>query len=382
MRDRQPMWAKIDTTTGATSPNRVACSGGPANRADGPGTGAAAAPSRAPREPSAEAPGVPGGSGERTDPPPDEVFRHLIERLDDAVIVTKAAPVSAPGPEIVFVNAAATAITGYRADELVGRTPRMLQGPGTDPAALGRIRAALEAGRGCREQLLNYGKTGAPYWFDIRIVPIESAAGARYFAAVQRDVTRERAVLARLKRTAERDVVTGLANRNGFERHLARLLDGTRRADASNALVMVDVDAFKHVNDTYGHRVGDETLRGVAEGLKERCRDQDLVARFGGDEFAVLVRDVRAGELAGLVARLDGAVIHLDGAAPLAVRISAGVIHLDGAAPPAVRISAGGALFAPGDDAGAVIARADRALYRAKAAGRSRVAVVDGGDGR
>ena len=106
-----------------------------------------------------------------------------------------------PGPCIVFINEAVTRISGYTPEELLGHSPRMLQGPGTDAAARQRLRNSLAAGQPCREVLLNYRKDGTPFWSELDIVPLAfEEDGETYFAAVQRDITEQRAREERLKR--------------------------------------------------------------------------------------------------------------------------------------------------------------------------------------
>lgn len=112
-------------------------------------------------------------------------------RVHDVILITETEPLDAPGPRIVFANESVESITGYRVEELLGRSPRLFQGPDTDPAALARIRAALRAREPIREEVINYRKDGTPFWNEIEIVPIPARnVGERdYFASVQRDVT-------------------------------------------------------------------------------------------------------------------------------------------------------------------------------------------------
>ncbi|MES2975565.1 MAG: PAS domain S-box protein [Pseudomonadota bacterium] len=135
------------------------------------------------------------------------LLRNAVSRLNDVVVMTKADPVTGSGPEIVYVNDAFVKLTGYATAEAIGRTPRFLQGPGTDRAALGRIRQALERRRAVREELVNYTQDGKPYWIEIDISPLrDDRAVVTHFIAVQRDVTArkhaEQALLASERRYA------------------------------------------------------------------------------------------------------------------------------------------------------------------------------------
>ncbi len=131
---------------------------------------------------------------------PTRALMGLIEATNDAVLITTAHDLDAPGPHIRYANPAFLKITGYELDEVIGKSPRMLQGPGTDRAALARIRRALADARPCREEVLNYSKLGKPYWIDVHIVPLFSDDGSLlYFGAIQREVTAQRRKLDKLE---------------------------------------------------------------------------------------------------------------------------------------------------------------------------------------
>jgi len=121
-----------------------------------------------------------------------------VAQLNDIVLVTDTT-FAPPGPRIVFANAACERITGYSRTELIGKTPRMLQGPGTDRTELGRIGAALLRREPVRAELLNYAKDGSAYWLELNIAPVLSISGAvTHFVAIQRDITERRSVQAQL----------------------------------------------------------------------------------------------------------------------------------------------------------------------------------------
>lgn len=122
----------------------------------------------------------------------EEVTTDLGRHVRDAVVITEAEPVDLPGPRMVWVNQAFTDMTGYTPEEAIGQTPRLLQGPDTDPVIRRRIRTALKAWMPVRETLKNYTKDGEPFWVELDIKPIMDTAGwYRYWVAVQRDVTEE-----------------------------------------------------------------------------------------------------------------------------------------------------------------------------------------------
>ena len=128
-----------------------------------------------------------------------------IAHLNDIVLITEADPADEPGPRIVFVNDAFERLTGYRREEVLGRSPRFLQGPLTDRGELDRIRAALASRQPVRSELVNYTKAGEPVWIDLDIVPVADAAGRpTHFMAVQRDITERKRVQQALRESEAR----------------------------------------------------------------------------------------------------------------------------------------------------------------------------------
>ncbi|HSD21342.1 MAG TPA: GGDEF domain-containing protein [Anaeromyxobacter sp.] len=178
---------------------------------------------------------------------------------------------------------------------------------------------------------------------------------ARYLAAGD-EAARELEALAAL---ARRDPLTGLANRRAFEEALAREVARAARDEAPLAVIALDVDHFKRVNDAYGHAAGDEVLAEVAARAAHALRAGDLLARVGGEEFAALLPGASLEAAAEAAERVRARI----GAAP----IVAGEARL------AVTVSAGLAALAPGEEGAALLARADGRLYAAKRAGRDRI---------
>lgn len=161
---------------------------------------------------------------------------------------------------------------------------------------------------------------------------------------------------------SSRDALTGLANRRNFEIALAREVDRVARSGESALLLMVDIDHFKRVNDTHGHGVGDQVIRAVAQALTDSVRPMDLVARIGGEEYAVLLPNCPQTFGPQVAARVRR-------------RVASTALKLDDRSTLSVTVSVGGA-FAPQwvrSTPGIWLQRADLQLYRAKAEGRDRV---------
>lgn len=160
-----------------------------------------------------------------------------------------------------------------------------------------------------------------------------------------------------LRRQADTDPLTGLLNRRAWQLRAERALDQVRRRGAGAALLMIDVDHFKRINDRWGHETGDRALQSVARALAASARRDDLVCRYGGEEFCLLLVDVDARACQDIDARLRHA---LHRSAALADGLS-------------LAFSSGLAILRAGDDVESLLRRADTALYEAKAAGRGRL---------
>ena len=159
-------------------------------------------------------------------------MRSILENANDSVLVTEGGPLDEPGPRIVYANAAFSRTTGYSHDEVVGKTPRILHGPGTDRARLDEIRAALASARSVRTELLNYRKDGTPFWVELDIVPVpgEGSGWPELWVSVQRETT-ERVRAEKEKLEAERRLRSVLA-RYGSDMITVLEPDGTPRYES------------------------------------------------------------------------------------------------------------------------------------------------------
>jgi diguanylate cyclase (GGDEF)-like protein/PAS domain S-box-containing protein len=191
---------------------------------------------------------------------------------------------------IEYVNPAFERITGYAADEVLGRDPRLMGAPGMDSVERAALREAIAARQGANVVMRNLRKGGELYWADLSITPVQDEHGAvTHYIGVLLDVTATRLRTAHLEHEVNHDPLTGLANRNLLWDRLEQALHLAQRQKALVATVLIDLDKFKLINDTYGHEAGDVVLKVVARRLLASVRDSDTVARMSGDEFVLVL---------------------------------------------------------------------------------------------
>jgi len=191
---------------------------------------------------------------------------------------------------IEYVNPAFERITGYLADEIMGTDPRFMAAPGMDLAERAQLREAVAARVGTKVVLRNLRKNGELFWNDLSITPVQDEHGlVTHYIGVITDVTATMLRTAHLEHEVNHDPLTGLANRNLLWDRLEQALHLAQRHKSLVATVLIDLDNFKSINDTFGHEAGDVVLKVVARRLQASVRDSDTVARMSGDEFVLIL---------------------------------------------------------------------------------------------
>ncbi|GEO81301.1 diguanylate cyclase domain-containing protein [Pararhodospirillum oryzae] len=280
-----------------------------------------------------------------------KVFAHSA----DAIVVTDA------DNAIISVNPTFTEITGYSARDVLGRNPRLLASGRHDQAFYKAMWESLEETGHWRGEIWNRRRDGTVYAQRLTISRLNDEAGrALNYIGIFSDITEQRQRADALNHQAHHDALTGLPNRGLLMDRLGQGLIRAERDGAMLAVLFLDLDGFKPVNDTFGHRSGDGVLAEVARRLQAGLRQSDTVARLGGDEFVVVLHDITSPEAAVVLANklID------DIGQPLA---------LEGGQEVTLGASIGLALFPRhGTDARSLLAAADGAMYQAKRAGGRR----------
>lgn len=216
-----------------------------------------------------------------------------INRLNDIVVIADAGSDEEPDARIVFVNDAFQRRTGYSRDEVLGQTPRMLEGPLTQRGEIERMRGVLSQSQPVRAELIIYKKDGEQCWMELEVVPVDYLGrGLTHWIAVARDITTRKASEDEIEHLAFYDALTQLPNRQLLMSRLRHVLAQKGTDRKIGALMFVDLDHFKLLNDTMGHSRGDMLLRKAASRLASCIGRDDTVARLGGDEFVVMLQDL------------------------------------------------------------------------------------------
>jgi diguanylate cyclase (GGDEF)-like protein/PAS domain S-box-containing protein len=277
----------------------------------------------------------------------------VIEQIADGVMVVDMAGT------IVAVNPAFTHITGYEADAVVGESWSVTRSSRNDQDMyLAMWRQLSETGF-WRGELWNTRKDGDTYleWLTVSTVR-DDAGKVTHYVGVFSDITRLKESQEKLDYLAHHDPLTSLPNRLLFNDRLLHAIGRATRVNDQLAVMFIDLDRFKNVNDTLGHHVGDELLKQVAQALGKRLREADTLARLGGDEFIVLLEDVDGSYGAGQVASKMMALFEQP------FMVAEHELFVTG--------SIGISLFpANGQDANLLVRNADLAMYQAKSRGRN-----------
>jgi diguanylate cyclase (GGDEF)-like protein/PAS domain S-box-containing protein len=201
--------------------------------------------------------------------------------------------------QIEYVNPRFSEVTGYSSAEAIGKNPRILNSGKTENSVFVDLWDKLNQGQTWTGEFINKKKNGEVYYEEAHISPIKGGDGlTSHFVAVKLDVTKRKEMEEQVRQLAFYDTLTNLPNRRLLNDRLTQTLVASKRNGFYGALMFLDLDNFKPLNDTHGHVVGDLLLIEAARRIKNCVRESDTVARFGGDEFVVMLNELNADKTA------------------------------------------------------------------------------------
>ena len=296
---------------------------------------------------------------QRAESLPKELAAIVLENIRDGMMVTDAEN------RIIYVNRAFTQVTGYTAADVLGQSPSVLKSGRHNKAFYNRMWRSLKSKGNWQGDIWDKRKNGEVYLEHLTISAVKDASGqATHYVAVFTDINELRTVQEKLQRMAHFDVLTELPNRSQMNERLHQLVDQAARDNLLLALIFLDMDGFKQLNDRFGSVLGDRILVMVGQRLKQVARSTDVVARLGGDEFALVLCGLpnmdEIERVAERILALMAAPFSIDGK------------HYD------LSASLGITVF-PFDssDTANLLRHADQAMYQAKQAGRNRYHLFD-----
>lgn len=285
-------------------------------------------------------------------------FSLAVEQSPSVILITDKLGI------IEYVNLKFTELTGYSRDEVLGKSPAILSSGQTPRSTYTHLWNTLYAGKEWRGEFHNRKKNGDFYWANEFIAPIfDNTGNITNFVALQDDVTEHRRITEEINYQASHDLLTGLINRREFEKRLKRLITKSQK-DKNNEHIFCffDLDKFKIVNDTSGHPAGDELLRQISILIRENIRQRDTLARFGGDEFGILMESCSINKARYVTEKIRDIIEHFVFSweeKSFSIGVSIGVVSINHET----------------KDITEAFKQADAACYAAKESGRNRVFV-------
>lgn len=284
----------------------------------------------------------------------NRLSRRVIEASPSGVMITSMEQTDAP---LIYVNSAFERITGYSRQEVLGRNPRFLYDDDHDQRGLISIRNAIEQQREGEAVLRYYRKDGTLFWNELTIAPVLDEDGtASHFVGIINDITDRKRYEEQLEQQYSQDTLTGLASRNLLQDRVEQAMAAAKHDGHGIALIFIDLNQFKRINDSLGRSAGDSVLCEVAKRLQQMVNPHDTVARLSSDEFVILLTDCEdPDELPGRANAMLKSFEHPFDVAGREMNITA---------------SLGISVFpGNGEDYNTLLRNADIAMYRAKEVG-------------
>lgn len=289
----------------------------------------------------------------------EDTFRAIMEQSPMSFILTNTSG------EIEYANPTFLKLMEYELQEVLGKNPRILKSGYHNREFYHNLWNTILSGKQWSSEIVNKKKNGDLIWENIILTPILNEEGEIVqFLSTLEDISDRKRTEQELKIQARTDMLTGIMNRRSFMETAHKRLLGVKERGQTAAFLMIDIDRFKTINDSFGHNMGDRAICLVTEECQKFMKGQDLLGRIGGEEFAALVLGfseteiVRAAEF--LCKRIEELEFYTENHERIPLRISVGVtfFHLDT------------------DNLESLMERSDVALYQAKNAGRNQISVI------
>lgn len=305
-----------------------------------------------------------------------DIYLNAINSTRDGLLITEAKGKDNP---IVYVNPAFELLSGYTKSEILGKDCRFLQGADIDQNERARIRTTIDNEESILITLRNYKKDGSLFWNELSISPIKNKVGeVTHFIGIQKDVTDKVKLENKLQETNKRlndlnsilekenkiDPLTGAYNRKAINHEVSILWNSAKRSNVDISIIFIDIDNFKVINDTFGHRAGDVCLKHLSNTLKSFCgRDSDVILRFGGEEFVIISIGNDKNKTIDIANKILTSVSKED------IKIKEPDIRIN------YTVSIGATSFMPdiNDTFDDIVSIADKAMYKAKMSGKNMV---------
>lgn len=289
----------------------------------------------------------------------EDTFQAIMEQSPVSFILTNTSG------EIEYANPTFLQLMGYEIQEVIGKNPRILKSGYHNTEFYHNLWTTILSGKQWSSEIVNRKKNGDLIWENIILTPILNEEGEIIqFLSTLEDISDRKKTEQELKIQARTDMLTGIMNRRSFLESAQKELSNMKHNSQTAAFLMIDIDRFKSINDTFGHSMGDRAICLVTEECQKLMKGNDLLGRIGGEEFAALIFDSHEAEIVQTSDKLCRSIEHL-------------LFYSDGQERIPLRISVGVTFYHPASDTlESLMERSDIALYQAKNAGRNRISVI------
>lgn len=223
------------------------------------------------------------------------ILLKCVNSLSDMIVITEALEKNKNAAKIIYANDSFLNIMGFKLNEVIGKTTKILDGPETQKDISYYIHKCLESWIPVKTEIIQYTKKGDKKWISLDVSPVADNHGKyTHWIAIQRDITQEKQSEEKIKSLAFYDQLTNLPNRHFFNLEMDDIL---KNQNHNAALLFMDLDNFKTLNDTMGHSKGDLLLKEITDRLHKVFSEHDFISRFGGDEFVIIVKNLSTNKI-------------------------------------------------------------------------------------